>query len=181
MSQQYTSADTSLNQVPAAWRLANEVLERPAHFWAHNRRHLDYGGGKYDTFSKLLAKGGITSLVYDPYNRSQDHNSVVRYVFETDPADVCWISNVLNVIKEPHVRQNLLEDAHKLLREGGVALITVYEGDKSSRGKKTTKGWQSNRLTKNYLREIKRVFPDSYVRGKLIVAKKNYEPLEGYV
>lgn len=172
MKQEFDSAGTSLNQVPAVWRLANQVLDDPDQFWQEHPRALDYGGGKYNTFTEFLAERGIRNFVYDPYNREKDHNNVVRYILEENSADVCWISNVLNVIKEPGIRQHILRDARSMLKPGATVFITVYEGDKSSRGKKTTKGWQANRPTKNYLREVRRIFPGAQAKGSLIIAKR---------
>ena len=39
--------------------------------------NLDYGGGKFDNATEYLAEMNVTSLVYDPFNRSSDHNKMV--------------------------------------------------------------------------------------------------------
>lgn len=145
-------------------------MKRPEHFWAYTDTVLDYGGGKYDLLTEELAKMKVQNLVYDPFNRSEDHNNLVRQLLTTRPADHAICSNVLNVIKEPAVRMEVLRDIAALTDPHGNVFITVYEGNKSSRGKKTTKGWQANRPTKSYIREIRKVFKEGWwVCGKLLV------------
>jgi hypothetical protein len=163
MTQTITSARTSVNQLPAVLRLINQTTRWPAAFWARTDTVLDYGGGKYDQLTDALGKMGVRNLVYDPFNRSDDHNACIRQLVETRPADIGILSNVLNVIREPTVRREILENLKKWVNpEGGMIYITVYEGDKSSKGRKTRCGWQSNRPAKNYMREIRRVFPNSF-------------------
>ena len=161
--QAISSARTSMNQLPAVLRLINKTTRMPAAFWATTDSVLDYGGGKYDQLTEALAKMGVRNLLYDPFNRSEGHNDAIRCLVEAKPADVGICSNVLNVIREPAVRLEILENLKKWVDpEGGRIYITVYEGDKSSKGKKTRCGWQSNRPAKNYMREIRRVFPNSF-------------------
>jgi hypothetical protein len=162
MKQVITSAKTSLNQVPAVLRLINKVARDSMGFWCYADTVLDYGGGKYDKLTDALAKLGVRNLVYDPFNRSVDHNKLVLQLVKARKASHGICSNVLNVIREPAVRQKVLKDLAKWVEPGGNVFITVYEGDKSSKGKRTTKGWQANRPAKNYLREIRKVFPYSY-------------------
>jgi len=50
-------------------------------------------------------------------------------------------ANVLNVIAEPEARAELIETA---AMADGKAYFTVYEGDRSGVGRRTTKGWQNN-------------------------------------
>lgn len=175
-TQSITSADTCLNQVPAVFKLINKAMDMPEAFWAKTRDVVDFGGGKFDTFSRSLAKLGVRNFVYDPYNRSDEHNELVASLLEARPADVGICSNVLNVIKEPEARLRVLLDLCEMVQPGGEVFFTVHEGDKTSRGRKTSKGWQANRPTKNYLREIRKVFPGAIlVFGKLIIA---YVPQE---
>lgn len=162
-TQTITSAGTSVNQLPAVLRLINQTCRHPAAFWVRVDTVLDYGGGKYDQLTETLARMGVRNLVYDPFNRSEDHNAAIRGLVEAKPADVGILSNVLNVIREPAVRREVLENLKRWVDpQGGRIYITVYEGDKSSKGRRTSKGWQSNRPAKNYMREIRRVFPNSF-------------------
>jgi len=164
-TQKITSAGTSVNQLPAVLRLIDNVYPSDldkALFWSRIDTVLDYGGGKYDKLTDALIERNIRNLVYDPFNRSEDHNRFVLKLVKARRADMGICSNVLNVIREPAARQETLEHLQIGVKEGGSIFITVYEGDKSSKGKKTTKGWQANRPAKNYMREIRRVFPNSF-------------------
>ena len=171
MMQTITSAGTSLNQVPGTFKLAERTVPGA---WAPNRRVLDYGGGKYDKFTRLLESLGLRNYVYDPFNRSEEHNAHVRECLSETPADVAVLANVLNVIRKPAVRRAVLEDIATMLKPAGDLFITVHEGDRKSRGRRTSKGWQANRPTRNYLRAIRRVFPNTVLLagGKLIHARK---------
>lgn len=103
MTQTITSADTSLKQVPAIFRLINQVMTRPEAFWADTTDVLDVGGGKYDLLTEKLAEIGVRNWVLDPYNRSEEHNRRVVSMLEAGPADMALCSNVLNVIPEVSV------------------------------------------------------------------------------
>lgn len=180
-TQKYSSADTCIKHVPAIVRRINKLLQRPAYFWALTDDVLDYGGGKYDLLTDKLAEAGVRNWVYDPYNRTEEHNAFVRKMLSTKRAQHALLSNVLNVIKEPAVRRDVLEDIKTMVEPGGQVFITVWEGDSSSRGRRTTKGWQCNRPAKNYMREIRRVYPGARgyklpTGGKIIVAEVPYEP-----
>jgi hypothetical protein len=65
----------------------------------------------------------------------------------------------------------VLKDLARWVEPGGHVFITVYEGDKTSRGKRTTKGWQAHRPAKNYMREIRKVFSAAWVHGSLIICE----------
>ena len=51
-----------------------------------------------------------------------------------------------------------------------MAYFSTYEGDGKGRGRVTVKGWQNNRKTKTYLREVRSVFPKAERRGSTIIA-----------
>lgn len=171
--QAITSADTSLKQIPAILRLIDKNAENAARFWGRHNVVLDYGGGRYDELTKALKERGVVNLIYDPYNRSDEHNDLVRGILTTPfrAADIALCSNVLNVVREPEARREILRDIKLMTKDDGIVFFTVYEGDKSSRGRRTAKGWQANRPTKNYVREIRREFHSVVVKGKLIYAQ----------
>lgn len=170
--QTITSAKTSLNQVPAIFRLINQVMDRPAPFWVYNDDVLDVGGGKYDLLTDKLAEIGVRNHVLDPFNRSEEHNERVRKLLSVRPADVALCSNVLNVIREVAARDAVHATIKRFTKPDGMAFFTVYEGDRSSRGRRTTKGWQANRPTKNYTRELRRHYRRVTVcSNKLIVCE----------
>jgi hypothetical protein len=91
--------------------------------------------------------------VYDPYNRTPEHNAAVLELFSTPEYVVC--SNVLNVVAEDDVIDEILEN---LASYGATVLITVYEGDRSGIGRATSKGYQRNMRTADYAGMIQKHF-----------------------
>lgn len=171
MQQRYTSAETSINQVPAIFRLINMLWRDADSYWRDASYVLDYGGGRYDTFTERLALLGAKNLVYDPFNRSEEHNARVRDTLAHNPADVGLCSNVLNVVKESGIRQQILRDMKTMISKESVCYFTVYEGSRTSNGRTTKKGWQANRPTASYLRDIRKEFGTVWQPySKLIVA-----------
>ena len=75
MNQTITSASTSINsaKVPAVFKKVRS--------WAPGQINVDLGGGRYDTATEyLLREYGAHNLVLDPYNRTEEHNSSVRWI-----------------------------------------------------------------------------------------------------
>lgn len=164
IDQEFTSENTSINsgKLPAIFKMIN--LEP-------GTINIDYGGGRFDNVAEYLTQYDVVNLVYDPYNRSKEHNQeVIRTVKAAGGADTATCSNVLNVIKEPEVRQNVLQNIRKLVKPNGNIYITVYEGSGKGNEGPTKSGYQLNRKTADYLEEIQQVFPNAKRRGKLIVA-----------
>lgn len=162
--QEFDSAATSINsnKLPAIYRMVNfnkgDVV-------------IDFGGGRFDNAVEYIKDKGATLLVYDPYNRSAEHNEqVLATLEENGGADAAVNSNVLNVIKEPEARQAVLQNIKKLLKPGAPVYITVYEGRGDGVEGPTKSGYQLNRKTEGYLDEVREVFPDAIRKGKLIVA-----------
>jgi len=169
--QKYTSAKTDLRQVPAVFKLLMDSLEHPERFLARTDEILDYGGGAGDKLTGRWADHGVRNLVLDPYNRTEAHNALVRQLLTVKPADHAICSNVLNVIKEPAVRMEVLREIAALTSPEGVVFFTVYEGNRTSRGKRSKVDcWQNNRPLKSYCKEIKKVFKTGdLVSGKLLM------------
>lgn len=166
IGQEFTSANTSINssKLPAVFNMVN---------FEPGTINLDYGGGKFDNVADYLSQYDVINLVYDPYNRTSDHNKkVLSLVRENGGADTVTCSNVLNVIKEPEVRLNVISNIKKVLKSGGTAYFTVYEGNGSGEGKATKAGYQLNRKTADYVSEIEEVFGSVNRKGKLIIASK---------
>lgn len=166
VDQEFTSEKTSINsnKLPAIFHLVD---------FKPGTMNLDYGGGKFDNATEYLAEMNVTNLVYDPFNRSADHNkNVIANIRSNGGADTATCSNVLNVIKEPEARINVLKNIAKLVKSSGTVYITVYEGSGSNEGSPTKSGYQLNRKTADYIEEISSVFSDVKRRGKLIVCKK---------
>lgn len=165
-TQKYSSANTSINssKLPAIFNL---VRFEPSTI------NLDYGGGKFDNATNMLAQNGVTNLIYDPFNRSTEHNSyVLSTVKKNGGADTATCSNVLNVIAEENVRAAVITNIYKLLKSNGVAYFTVYEGDGMGTGRETSAGYQLNKKTNEYVEDISKIFPNVQRKGKLIIAKK---------
>lgn len=166
IDQEFTSANTSINstKLPAVF---SKVTFQP------NTINIDYGGGKFDNVADYLSKFKVINLVYDPYNRSSEHNKkVLDLVDDNNGADTITCSNVLNVIKEPKVRLNVISNIYKLLKPEGIAYFSVYEGDRSSVGKETTKGYQLNKPIVEYVSEVEQLFSNVVKKGSIIIAKK---------
>lgn len=89
---------------------------------------IDIGGGRYDTAVEVAKKYNADVSIYDPFNRSVEHNRMVL----GGVYDVAVISNVLNVIDNKDARADVLRCAASLAE---TLLITVYEGDRSGKGK----------------------------------------------
>ena len=142
-----TSAATSLRQVPAIFKKVDFSF----------KTNLDLGGGKYNEVQTYFDYQEYEAIneVYDPFNRSEEHNEAVLKKAKWQGCDTVTISNVLNVIKDKEHRLELLKLAAQY---GCPVYITAYEGDRSGIGKETTKGYQLNRKLKDYESEIKEVF-----------------------
>ena len=162
--QEFDSAATSINssKLPAVYRMVD---------FTPGQVVIDFGGGKFDNAVNYLKDKDVTLLVYDPYNRSAQHNKeVLRVIRENGGADAAINSNVLNVIKEPEARQQVLKNIKKLVKPGAPIYITVYEGTGKGNEGSTKAGYQLNRKTSGYMDEISQIFPNVKRRGKLITA-----------
>lgn len=159
------SAYTSVNQVPAVFKK-----------YELGRVNLDIGGGKYDTGTKYLAEHGTLNLVYDPYNRSQFHNTnVVELVLQTQ-IDTITCLNVLNVVTSAKERKNLLWNIRKFVYNQKYnfnhyppVIFSIYE--KSGTGRADKNLTQNNMKTKDYIPEIQYIFPDWEIQqeGNVII------------
>lgn len=162
--QEFTSERTSINstKLPAIYSLVN---------FPKGSVVIDFGGGKFDIGTEYLEEQGCEGYIYDPYNRSSQHNrSVLKALRSHGGADIALCSNVLNVIKEPEARIQVLKNIAKITKPGGKVYITVYEGSGKGNEGATKSGYQLNRKTADYLEEIQSIFPDAQRKGKLISA-----------
>lgn len=165
--QEYSSAATSRSTVSSVVGMVERTTG-----WKKGTVNVDIGGGRFQKMTATLQKKGVTNLVYDPYNRSAEHNASVYARVQETPADTVTISNVLNVIKEASERQKVLRLADRMLKTGGYLYINVYKGDGSGAPRKTRDGWQENRSIDSYLAEVRTVFPNAVRHGALIHATK---------
>lgn len=169
--QQITSADTSINKekLPAGYgKLKKLGVFKPG------QRVVDIGGGRFDNAVEDLAKQDVELLVYDPFNRTPEHNKAVADVIADGGADVAVSNNVLNVIEEPENIKRVIEQAENAIKPGDKAYFTVYAGNRSGKGAQTTKGYQRNEPTSAYVSRVEEVFGEGNVqsKGDLITATK---------
>jgi len=154
ITQQYSSALTSIKQVPALHR---------HHQLFSGKSVLDYGGGKYDLGIDYLKDAGFDAQVYDPFNRTPEHNSRVL----SGEYHTVLLSNVLNVIREKTVRLTVIAHALEVAEE---VFITVYYDGNKQEGE-TPKGYQMHKRPSFYVQEIKEAFPHlkiSTIKGGII-------------
>lgn len=152
--QEYTSANTSLNQIPAVSKLLDyDVIDCI----------LDYGCGAYTAFKELVESHGVEYHGYDPYHKP-DLNELV-----CEP-DVIVCANVLNVIKEDEVIHEILDNLSSY--PNAKVYIQVYEGNKSGQGKPTKKGcYQRNQKVIEYKEMIEQYFNSVTKKGNIFICK----------
>ena len=71
-------------------------------------------------------------------------------------AHTVTLANVLNVIPTAKGRGMAVRLALLYLRPGGTIYVSVYEGDRTGKGKRTRDGWQANRRLASYVKGIER-------------------------
>lgn len=170
--QEYDSRATSQNQLPGGVKAVTDILQP-------GTINLDYGGGRYDKAVEWLKQVEVMNLVFDPFNRSQEHNrEVLDIIQEAGGADSCTCCNVLNVIDGDKAKITALKNIKRLVKTGGKVYIQTYEGSDKDKvevqndkgrmvrkpsgvGHTTTKGWQENKETLAYLPLVEQVFDDA--------------------
>jgi hypothetical protein len=169
-AQKFTSAATSINKS----KLPKGYTAVGKHFgWQKGTTHLDIGGGRFDNAVEHLAKHGVQAHVYDPYNRSEEHNTNALAKAGSGQSDTVSLFNVLNVIDDPDQHINALQLAHASLKPKGKLFVGVYEGDKSGVGKQTGKdSYQRNEKIDAYLPTVQSVFPNASIHKGIIHATK---------
>jgi ubiquinone/menaquinone biosynthesis C-methylase UbiE len=174
--QKYDSKLTSINssQLPKTVKFVEKLLQ-PGQQW------LDVGGGRFDNSVEYFKNLKAELLVYDPFNRSQEHNAkVVKQIIEKK-CDGVMCNNVLNVIAEKENRKQVIQQAFEAVKEDGFAFFLTYEGNKTGEAKitkqtKESNCFQMNQKTEFYLDEIKEVFGKNvYRKGSFIIAQKSLQ------
>lgn len=171
--QTYQSDKTSLNQISAGLKKAAQSFIKP------DSINVDVGGGKYDLGINHIEQNvpGAKLHVYDPFNRTTEHNDNVVYQAR-NKAHYVGLHNVLNVINDEDARREALETVKSFMHPtNGIAHITIYPGNNSGVGKVTKNGssWQENRPAKSYMDEISRVFNNhniSFKSGHIVITHK---------
>jgi len=166
--QEYTSAKTSIKQVPAGFNIVDKYFG-----WQPNTVNLDIGGGKYDLMTEKLLQKSVTNLVYDPYNRSMVHNlKVVNRISEVS-VDTVTIFNVLNVIKERFIQSEVLYLAKSALKTDGYVFVrSTYKNPAKVSGVTKSGTYQHYKTQQEYLEIVREVFPNAELKHGLIYATK---------
>lgn len=163
--QEYSSADTSINQVSRAYTVYQSKVG-----FKDRSYILDYGGGRFDTAKDFMKQYGCTVKIFDPFNRNKAHNdSVLAYTRKHTP-DYIINANVLNVIKEKDIVDDVILRISRLAGKHTLCIFCMYEGNGTGYGTKTTKGWQRNQKTDSYIPLIREHFWDIQKRYNLILA-----------
>jgi hypothetical protein len=168
MIQEYTSAKSCINQVPAGFKIVDK------HFgWKPFTNNLDIGGGKYNSMTLELAKKSVCNLIYDPYNRTERHNNDVLLICNQVIIDTVTIFNVLNVIKEKEIQLEVLKLAYKKLKFGGMVFVrSTYMNSNKASGVTKSGTFQHYLTMKEYLEIVKEVFPNADLKYGIIYATK---------
>ena len=163
-SQDVSSADTSLAQIPAVFK---------SKIFVPRGKNLDIGAGKFDLGKEYLEseRGVEESVPFDPFNRSVESNrAAVDRLQSGERFGTTTVPNVLNVVAEAPARDNVVLQAAQALEPNGVAYFQIYEGDRSGNGRRTSKGFQNNKKTSDYVAEVRKHFGDVRTSGNIIVA-----------
>jgi len=142
------------------------------HFgWYPEQVNLDMGGGKYDTATKFLEKRLVTNLIYDPYNRTMEHNQEVIYQLKKrGGADTATISNVLNVVETTQAMLDILGFVYVSLRDGGKCHVTCYAAKQAGVTKKDC--FQQGKPLVWYEDVIRQIFGSVYRKHGMLIAVK---------
>lgn len=163
-SQDVSSADTSLAQIPAVFK---------SKIFVPRGKNLDIGAGKFDLGKEYLEseRGVKESVPFDPFNRSVESNrAAVDRLQSGERFGTTTVPNVLNVVAEAPARDNVVLQAAQALEPNGVAYFQIYEGDRSGNGRRTSKGFQNNKKTSDYVAEVREHFGNVRTSGNIIVA-----------
>lgn len=167
--QQYKSRNTSVNKSkpPILFTKVDKYFG-----WKKGTVVYDIGCGKYpEVIETFLKSKGIIYIPTDPYNRTEAENlKVLKRFHRYGPAHVVTISNVLNVIKEKQERLQLINDAWRILRPGGVCYITCYNSGKP--GISTPGSYQLAKPLTSYMSLVKSKFKSAEIKYGMITATK---------
>jgi hypothetical protein len=168
--QEFTSAKTCIRIIPKPSKLL--VLSGDLSSGSIN---LDIGGGKFEDNTNFLLSHGVTNYVYDPFNRTKEHNLEVISKTSNGRSNTVTIFNVMNTIKEETIQLQVLEQSKNALKQGGkVYVYSNYKDKTKSAGQSGKDKYQHHKLLGEYLDLVKKVYDNAYVDRKLqcIVGEK---------
>jgi hypothetical protein len=170
MKQEYTSEKSSIKQIPAGFSIVDK------HFgWKEGTINFDIGGGKYDLMTEKLLEKGVANYIYDPYNRTPEHNENVLNIclFGEKRVDTVTIFNVLNVIKEREIQLAVLKLARDaVVKDGYVFVRSTYMNPTKVSGVTKSGTFQHHLKQEDYLEIVKEVFPNAELKYGIIYATK---------
>lgn len=170
-----TSRNTSVNKrVPAIAGLLEKNVTKSI---LEEGGIYDYGCGKYpEYFAKWCEERNIPYIGEDKYNITGVYSGRFAYAMNAHPCAVS--SNVLNVL--PYQQRKTY--MNELLSVGVYGIpswifITIYEGDRTGKGKYGNDSYQANMKTEDMKKWLESVFPQYKWerRGKLIFCKTGAE------
>lgn len=162
IQQEYTSAETSVNdkKIPVVFSTLINKADK-LNIRLDMTSIFDTGCGKYiNHISEYCSKNLVRYFGRDKYNQPEEVNNAwindIYGVYLNDDNHIFTSSNVLNVIKGENCRKQYINDIVKYMQAGEKLYITVYEGNKTGRGKVTKKDcWQENKRLATYIPEVK--------------------------
>lgn len=165
--QTITSKETSINTLNKSYK---DIVDK----YPRATTILDFGCGKYNKNMEFAEEHGFIWFGVDPYNRSEEwNNDNIKAMYNwCDAPDIIMCNNVLNVIKENKIIFNILNQIYEYAGDKTDVYITIYEGDKSSIGNVTSKGYQRNQKVGEYKSMISEFFDIFEVKGNIIKARK---------
>lgn len=156
MKQKYSSANTSINKLGRLYRIVGEQLTTK-----DVPTVLDFGAGKYRKGTEYLKEKGFTVDSYEPSLGDSKPTGKYRAIL---------LSNVLNVIAEDEIILDILKQCKDMLvDENSAVLITVYEGDKTGKGKPSKEDcYRRNMKTKDYTELLSKVFDSIHIEQNVL-------------
>ena len=121
---------------------------------------LDYGCGRFNTNKDFAEAHGFKWYGYDPGWKTETENAEA---LNCHP-DIIICSNVLNVVDD----DTMFEIMHHIDKYLVPVYYTIYEGDKSGIGKETTKGFQRNEKTSEYIGWFQMLYDTVNKHGNIV-------------
>lgn len=156
-----------------------KTIKKIEHLLQSGQKWADIGGGKFNNVKQHFESLGVDLFIYDPFNRTKEHNEYIVNNIANSQCDGVMINNVLNVILEKENRKQVINQAFDCLKPGGIAYFKIYEGNCSGITKTATNNSASaqlNQPTYFYLEEIQEIFGQNFkISKEFIVVSKPIE------
>ena len=153
------SAYTSIRQIPA---FVKQWKPEPG------STILDIGGGRFDDCSNYIATMGSTNYVFDPFNRTPEHNDEVKRLIDARGCDYIMCLNVINVIEQTERLELYLTILSFCSARTKTIFFQIYAGNGSGVKGSTV---QNNMKAAEYIPEITNAFPHATIT--VMGAKRN--------